>query len=235
MNTTPTPINDPQSTTIARGKRLEVLRRMVRLTRKEFTQKYGISANTIESWETGKYGGLTIQGAQRMLPAFRREGIYCTLNWLMHGVGQPPRLTNLQFSDTHESEQPSSPQLADAITQELLTFRNCNGDTADLLVNDDGMEPRYKKGDYVAGIRYTGTKIQYLVNQDCIVQTKNNEVLLRRVKLNSEPNRYDLLCTNLESVVPTSTLYAQTLTWAAQVIWHRHHDAVKIQSNSEEN
>lgn len=232
MNTK-TLINDPQSSSIARGLRLEVLRHMARLTRREFTEKHGISANTIQSWETGKSGGLTIRGAKRILPALHREGIYCTLDWLMHGVGQPPHLTNLQFFSILDSQQLVSDQPADATTQELLTFRNCNGNTADLVVNDDGMEPRYKKGDCVAGIRHSGDKIQYLANQDCIVQTQDNEVLLRRVKLNSKPNLYDLLCTNLESKIPLSTLYAQTLIWAAPVIWHRQYDVLEMQNNSE--
>jgi transcriptional regulator with XRE-family HTH domain len=236
MNTTTSAnmmVNDPQSSSIARGSRLEVLRRMARLTRREFAEKHGISANTIQSWETGKSGGLTIRGAQRIIPAFHQEGIFCTLDWLMHGVGQPPRLTNLQFSGMHEAEARPlyPPPDTDAITRELLTFRNVNSNTADLIVNDDGMEPRYQQGDYVAGIRRTGDTIRYLVNQDCIVQTKNNEVLLRRIKSNSQSNLYDLLCINLKSQVPLSTVYAQALIWAAPIIWHRRHDILEMMDN----
>ena len=236
MTASTTIINDTQSTSLARGSRLEVLRRMARLTRREFAEKHGISANTIQSWETGKSGGLTIRGAQRIIPAFHQEGIYCTLDWLMHGVGQPPQLTNLQFSGIHETEGPSfyHPPDTKAITQELLTFRNVNANPADLIVNDDGMEPRYKLGDYVAGIRRTGDSIRYLVNQDCLVQTKNNEVLLRRIKSNSQSNLYDLLCINLNSQVPLSTLYAQALIWAAPIIWHRSHDIVEMMHNADE-
>jgi transcriptional regulator with XRE-family HTH domain len=225
---------DPQSSAAARGSRLMVLRHMARLTRKQFAEKHGISANTIQSWESGKYGGLTPRGVQRLLPILHVEGIFCTAEWLLHGVGQPPQLTNSQFMGVRETPavyEFSTPAAdnddADAnatITQELLTFRSVNPNTVDLIVTDDGMEPRYKKGDYVAGIRRTGGEIRYLGGVDCIVQTSNNEVLLRRLKHNRKAGFYDLVCLNPDTEVAISTLYAQLLVCAAPVIWHRCRD-----------
>ncbi|HVV69699.1 MAG TPA: hypothetical protein VHE99_11835 [Gammaproteobacteria bacterium] len=231
---TPTSVldTDPQSSPAARGSRLIVLRHMARLTRKQFAEKHGISANTIQSWESGKYGGLTSRGVQRLLPILHKEGIYCTAEWLLHGVGNPPQLTNSQFLglcetpaiyEVSECEEEGSNTDAN-ITRELLTFRSVNPNTIDLIVSDDGMEPWFKKGDYVAGIRRTGANIRYLGGLDCIVQTSNNEVLLRRLKHNRKSGFYDLLCVNPDTEVAITTLYAQSLVCAAPVVWHRTKD-----------
>ena len=70
-----------------RGRRLKLLRSMTGLPRKALEQKYHISASTIQSWEDAKAGGLTEKGAKRVIQVFHKEGIQCSLNWLLHGLG----------------------------------------------------------------------------------------------------------------------------------------------------
>src|SRR3989344_9374349 len=59
-------------------------------TRREFEKKYQISANTLQGWEQGK-NPLSKKGAKRVIEALKAEGLMCSLEWLMHGSGVPPR------------------------------------------------------------------------------------------------------------------------------------------------
>ncbi len=217
--------NDPKSSPLARGKRLKTVRMMAGLTRNGLEDKYGISASTIQSWEAAKAGGLTERGVQRVIPVLQQEGIFCTSDWLLYGVGQPPQPTNLNLPTSEETAIPLNTLPEDkAIIQELLTFRELNTNVVDLVVADDGMEPYYTRGDYVAGKRKTKETLIRALGLDCIVETANNEILLRRVKNGSKPGVFTLICTNSDTSVTTPTLYDLELISAAPVIWHRRHD-----------
>ncbi len=213
--------NETKTDSQARGERLEVLRKMAGLTRKAFEEKYGISANTIQSWESAKAGGLTERGAQRIIPLLQREGIYCTTDWLLYSSGSPPQLANPHFSEVNET--PAKYHLSEdtVIMKELIAFRKLNENSIDLMVNDDGLAGHYKPGDYVAGISRSKDGIHQLIGMDCIVQTGNNEMLLRRIKGSQFPGYYELMCTNPATTVAKPMLYEQELLCAAPVIWHR--------------
>lgn len=219
-------VYDPQSGAIARGRRLETLRKMTGLTRKNFEKKYNVSASTIQSWEAAKAGGLTDRGAQRVIQIFRQEQISCTLDWLLYGIGNSPQQMGHHTSSVHEqAENTAQPVVEEkTITQELLVFRALHQKPIDLVVCDDGMEPYYKKGDYVAGKRRYQEEITYLVGKNCIVVTSNNEVLLRRIKKSVRNGFYDLICVNPNTNVYAPVIYEQQLICAAPVIWHRCFD-----------
>lgn len=227
-------INDPKSSPIARGRRLKAARMMSGLTRNGLEEKYGISASTIQSWEAAKAGGLTERGVKRVIPVLRQEGIFCTPDWLLYGVGTPPQPTNLHFTQTAGTPAVSTHALPEdkAIIQELLTFRNLNPGFIDLVIADDGMAPQYDVHDYVGGKRRTGEDIARLIGIDCIVDTANNEILLRRLKAGSRPGVYTLICTNPDSSLKNPTIYDVELHSAAPVIWHRRHDPLDVASET---
>lgn len=218
--------NDPMSSAAARGKRLKTARLMAGLTRKGLEKKYGISASTIQSWEAAKAGGLTERGVTRVIPILRQEGIFCSSEWLLYGVGNPPQPTNVHTQRTEESNAPILPELPEdkVIVQELLAFRELNVNVVDLIVTDDGMGPHFQTNDYVGGKRRTGDDISELIGVDCIVETSNNEIFLRHLRPGSRSGVYTLICTNPDTTVPVPTLYDQQLLSAAPVIWHRRHD-----------
>lgn len=216
------PKSDPQM----RGMRLKTIRAMTGLTRQEFEKKHTISASTVQSWEAAKAGGLTERGALRLLPIFRSEGITCSMDWLLHGIGDPPQLLNeLSVEGIMESpaEYLAIPD-SKVIIRELLTFRKMNENTIDFQIKDDGMGPHYNIGDYVAGKRRFSEGLSAIVGLDCIVQTSSNEVLFRRIQKSTKPNLYNLICINLNTSVPLRTMYDQELVSAAPVIWHRRLD-----------
>ena len=214
--------HDPKSTPIARGKRLKTVRLMAGMTRSSLEKKHGISASTMQSWESAKAGGLTQRGLDRIIPILQEEGIYCSADWLYYGIGKPPHPTTLQVQED-EIGYPSLPE-DKVIVQELLTFRQLNPNAVDFIISDDGMSPQYNPGDYVAGRRRRGSDIEAILNRICIVETTSNEVLLRYVKHGSVPSRYTLICTNLNSSIEESTVYDQRLLSAASVSWHRRRD-----------
>src|SRR4051794_11818564 len=59
-------------------------------SRKEFEERYHISANTLQSWEQNK-NKLTLKGAVKLVEAFKKEGVLCTTDWLLYEKGVPPR------------------------------------------------------------------------------------------------------------------------------------------------
>jgi transcriptional regulator with XRE-family HTH domain len=220
-------ILDQKSTPEARGKRLKSLRMMAGLSRKALEDKYDVSASTMQSWEDAKAGGLTEKGAKRGIEVFRQEGIRCTVDWLLYGIGLPPQLSDKLFQQQIKLQAfEDRVEITEerAIVNELLAFRQHNPDAVEFIVPDDGMAPLYRKGDYVAGKRRYNEAIGNVLGMDCIVETKENEVLLRRLKLGSQPNVYTLICLNPDANVTEYALHDREILCAAPVIWLRRKD-----------
>jgi HTH-type transcriptional regulator, cell division transcriptional repressor len=218
--------NDPKSTPEARGRRVESLRRMTRLSRRAFQERYGIPAGSLQNWEDAKGYGLSANGAHKLITVLKPDGIFCTVDWLLHGVGQGPQLTERSFLDadaisTLETEAHASNEEA-LIAKELLIFRQHYPKTAvDFVVNDDGMEPRYIKDEWVAGCRRHRKDFQKLVGHDCIVQLASGELLLRTLKKIDDQDRCTLVCSNPHTSVEKPVLYDVELMFAAPVLWTR--------------
>lgn len=221
-------ILDQKSTPEARGKRLKSLRMMAGLSRKALEDKYSVSASTMQSWEDAKAGGLTEKGAKRGIEVFRQEGIRCTVDWLLYGIGLPPQLSDKLFQQhtqiTSVFDERIEVTEERAIVNELLAFRQHNPDAIEYIVPDDGMAPLYRKGDYVAGKRRYNDVIDLVVGMDCIIETKENEVLLRRLKAGSKPGLYTLVCLNPDATVSEFAIHDQDILSAAPVIWLRRKD-----------
>jgi HTH-type transcriptional regulator, cell division transcriptional repressor len=226
-------VTDAKSSPIARGKRLKSLRMMADLSRKCVEEKYRISAGTLQSWEDGRYGGLTEKGAKRFLHVLQQEGIQCTSDWLLHGIGIGPQATDSLYLDRQqpvlevEQMRANSADLAgedQAIVTELLAFRRSNSNAIDIIVRDDGMGPSYQVGDYVGGKRRYNHDISNLVGRNCIIETTLGEIYLRHLRRGTGEHRYTLMCINPYTTVHEPTLYDVQLLSAAPVIWHRCKD-----------
>jgi transcriptional regulator with XRE-family HTH domain len=208
-----------------RGKRLKLARNMAGLTREDLEQKYGISASTIQSWEAAKAGGLTEKGANRAISVLRQEGIWCTIDWLLNGIGSPPQASGTHFHGIQEEGVLYSTISDDqAIQQELNKFRILHTEVLELIIADDAMLPYYRIGDYVMGKPKQGDGIQSLVGTDCIVETSDGEILLRRLRVGMHSGVYTLFCTNPDTEVLNPTMYNQALKSAAAVLWMRRPD-----------
>jgi DNA-binding transcriptional regulator YiaG len=214
-----------------RGVRVQMLRGLTGLSRRVFRERYGIPSPSMENWELGKGNGLSEKGARKLIALLKPDGIHCTFEWLMHGIGPGPTvLSNSYFgrllkpSDQQEvtASAFNNENQLEMIMEELLVFQQHYPKVAvDFVVTDDGMEPRFIKGEYVAGPKYNSDAMEKLIGLDCIIHTKEGDVLLRTLKQGDLPGRYNLVCRNLNAKVGKPILYNVEILSAAPVIWAR--------------
>lgn len=186
----------------AKGERLQHLRNLTRLSRDEFCKHHNFNPRTLKSWELGDYKGIPKSTAARVLLAYLKEGVQCDLEWLMEGINIAPNLEQKQ-----------------QIERELEMFRFHNGNSVDLLISDNSMEPYFHAGDYVAGIKYTDQEIEKLCGSNCIIGTDDGQILLRRLEAGSKKQHYNLNCLNQNS--ETQNLADNKIKFAAQVLLTR--------------
>lgn len=211
----------------ARAARLKRLRNMANLSKKDLCEQGEININTLIGWEVGRYGGLPLKGAEKVLAVLSKSGVQCSTEWLMHGIGKGPSLlTDFELA-TQESmgntERVSTDKEEQKIIEELLAFKNHYKNTADLVVSDDGMNPLYLPGDYVAGIKRFKNDIETIVGFNCIVRLEDGTMLLRRLRKGSKPSLHSLFCINNETSSEPN-LNNVALVSAAPVIWFRRKD-----------
>jgi transcriptional regulator with XRE-family HTH domain len=204
----------------ARGERLRRIRNLANLSRKELCDESGTNINTYIGYEVGRYGGLTKNGAIKIIEYIASKGVYCSFEWLMHGVGQAPCVVtdNQQnyFQDKHDISNEKQ-----CISEEIFLFRKHYNNSIDYRIIDDGMLPIYSIDDYVAGVCYTPDSINDLIGSNCIVQIANGDIVVRNLRQGKEENYYTLSCINPETSVHHPILYDVKLIFAAKIIWHR--------------
>lgn len=207
------------------GDRLRRARLLAGLnTRREFEQKHQISSNTLQGWEQNK-NPLSTKGARRIIEALKKEGLLCSVEWLLHGTGLPPRafeminaginpafLENHEQFNLHEEEN---------IYQESQVFKSQKSNTIILNISDDAMEPYYALGDYIGGVQIDNSEIPQFLGQACIVELENNLILPRVIQPGAHPNVYNLSCTNPKTSATLLNFYNTKVISAAPIVWHR--------------
>ncbi len=199
-----------------RAERLRYLRKLLGLSREKFAKRNGISPGSLQNWEDVRYGGLTENGAQQLLQAFQAEGVSCSLEWLLFGYGESPRVRNLLEQFVPAFIQKSDEEM---LAEELQLFLNLHQNSADARVIDDGLAPYLQIGDHVAGEKLFNANIDKAIGLPCIVQPQVGSILLRVVQQGTQPGYYDLVCVNPTSQQPT--LIDIKLFSAAPIIWIR--------------
>lgn len=210
----------------ARAQRVQNLRDVTGLSRRAFAKKYNLPISTLQNWEDVKGNGLTEKGARKLAALLKAEGIYCSPEWLLHNIGAPPRFS--PHLNIAEKAKPSTKPLVTSdvedwfIADELRLFHQHFPNLAiDFVIEDDGMAPRFIKGEWVAGIRCSGEAIKKIVGEPCIIQLANGEILLRTLEQGTIPNRFNLSCNNPHTTVKQPKHYDVELISAAPVVWIR--------------
>lgn len=188
-----------------KGKRLQQAREMVRFNRKEAAKIAGVSSHTYKGWEVGKYGGLPEKRAKKLLPVFEAEGLQCSLEWLMYGLGDEPK--KVRGYKAKEEPKNYAAKIDEAsvekrIKDELALFCKHASNPLYLTLDDDAMLPQFLFGDVVAGEIVPKRIYKTLVGESCIVQLKTGEILLRKLQFGAEKNHYDLICVNSNTRKP---------------------------------
>lgn len=213
------PSSDPK----VRGLRLRQLRQLTGskpgkpLTRAALERKHGLNARTLKNWELGHGGGLSEKGARRAISIYRKEGIGCSITWLLEGVGQAPARI---FKDAPQRNPNQVTNPIDTIDQEREYFISLHTEGIAFEVKDDAMAPSYMPGDVVGGIRHSAQDIIKLINHDCIVELKTGEILIRRLQNSTIPEQYNLYALNPSTKIERPTLYGIEILTAAPIMRH---------------
>lgn len=215
-------VTDDRSTPEARAARVKRLRNLANLSRKEMCDGEELNVNTLKGWEIARYGGLPVDGAHKVIKRVAKEGVFCTAEWLLYEEGSPPKV-NISQSDLPENNMSVCSE-DEVIEKEIKLFHSSYSNSISYQLPDDGMEPLYAKGDFVAGRKRAGKKLSELHGLNCIVQRANGEVLFRKLCKGKTANGFNLVCINSNTLAELPIIFDAELIWAAPVIWHRKKD-----------
>lgn len=196
-----------------RGKRVKLSRSLIGITRKEMTEKYGISVNTIQSWENGT-NCLSQNGAAKLAEVFQKEGLNVTDEWLLCGD-----LSNSQASLTNNILSMRSDI---KVLEEIDYFKNNNLNSVGAMVSDDGLLPIFDVGDYVGGISVSGKNIKDLVGEFCIITTSEGKILTRKILSYVKDDVFVISCINPFTKIQDPHFFSCSIYAAAPITRHWH-------------
>ncbi|MGD9591712.1 MAG: hypothetical protein AB7V32_04235 [Candidatus Berkiella sp.] len=210
----------------ARAKRTRSARKFAGLTMEKLNIHYKIPPSTLQGWEnlgasSLKNRSLTEKGAHRLIQALLQEGVECSVEWLLHGTGLGPRFRTTPLCASEKSKNVSTWDHHLVIQKEIQFFEDNNVNSVVIMLTDDGLEPIYKAGEYVGGIKTDLNHIGTLDNCFCIVETIHKEIFIRKLSASNKSKTYSLLCINPNTSLLEPTQCNVKLNWAAPIIWHR--------------
>lgn len=201
------------------AERVRFVRSLTNLSREEFEKKYGISRNTVKSWELS-INSLTERSATQLSDAIKQEGFSCSPEWLIFGTGSPPKLLNSMEESFLDGLNEQS-----KMVYEADFFKKNYHNAIVTMITDQSMSPIYQLGDYVGGIKFeTLTNLEQIkkfIGSICIVISSKGISLIRKIFLGNPD--YVLLCpVNLEFQADVVKL--EDIATVAKIIWHRTMD-----------
>lgn len=226
-----TTVDDSPQSPKARGQRLRYIREeLLGFSRRKFAERHKdkkLTINNLQNMEDGRFKGMKIEHIELLIPALKDEGIQCSKRWLLEGIGDPPKFYSYAESSLQDDSGQGRPanlvlqtQSDDiAIAAELRIFREYHFDAIDAVVSDAALEPCIFKGDYVAGIRYTGEAIKEALNCFCIIQMQDGRVLTRKLMPGDTEGLYTLV--GFKPNQKKHTILNVKIFSAAPIIWHR--------------
>lgn len=221
--------NYEPSDMLEKAKRVIAVRKFARLTREDMNVRHKIHPSTLRGWESPgsmRNQGLTQKGAERIVRALQKEGVACSVQWLMEGSGVGPHfITNPLDKSSSEGKKKNAlwgEHLV--INNEIKFFEENNSDSVVLMISDNGLDPFFNAGEYVGGIKKYSKDIDNCINKFCIVETSDSEMFIRKLLIGKKPKTYSLSCINPHTTSSEPVLYDLKLNWAAPIIWYRKHD-----------
>lgn len=206
-----------------RGKRIQFIRKhLLNYSREQFCTCIFdfVTPQTLKSWELAWGNGLTEKGAKQITQRVKELGIYCSVMWLLHGIGKEPSKI------TQDVKQ--SVILEEQIAKEILLFRE-QGNTIDTIVSDDAMVPLLYPGNYIGGVIVDN--IEDAIDKDCIIVDLQDEIYVRILK--KEPNlpQYNLLALNPNPLLTKRKLSNISIKFVAPIIFIRKVESQKINTS----
>ena len=205
----------------ARANRLRRLRNLANLSRKEICQNSGINLNTLIGWEVARHGGLTQPGAQKFLKRIMLEGVMCSEEWLLHGIGIEPHIVS-PINRFNPFTHPGADIQIQQILSEIALFKKHHPNAVSIIIKDESMVPSFKKGDFICGCIVPLKDVKNYLGMPCILLTADGKQMLRNITIGEKEGTFCLLATNLVAV-SQEPLILQDINpiYIAPVIWHR--------------
>ncbi|HHF7369000.1 XRE family transcriptional regulator [Legionella waltersii] len=204
----------------AMGHRIKRARMLAGLSRKDLEEKHGISIHTLQSWELGR-NPINKTKAASLIEILHQYDVTCSIDWLLEGIGKGPSVIENEFQNYPSLADTVGDLIASeqAIQKEIDFFKTNNPNAVVIRISDDSMEPEYKVGDIVGGIKFINQdKKNQCVGNNCIVETTEGIFFRRFIK---SEDKYLLVCNNNRTSVSDPVISPDLILSIAPVIWHR--------------
>lgn len=204
----------------AMGHRIKRARMLAGLSRKDLEEKHGISIHTLQSWELGR-NPINKTKAATLIEILHQYDVTCSIDWLLEGIGKGPSVIENEFQNYPSLADTVGDLIASeqAIQNEIDFFKTNNPNAVVIRISDDSMEPEYKVGDIVGGIKFINQdQKNQCVGHNCIVETTEGIFFRRLVK---SEDKYLLVCNNNRTSVSDPVISPDLILSIAPVIWHR--------------
>ena len=192
--------------------RVRFVRALTKLSREAFEKRYGISRNTLKSWELG-INTLTEKSAKQISDAIEQEGFSCTPEWLIFGIGHGPHSDgSLQNSISEQTK----------MVFEAEYFKKNNSNSITSMITDASMLPNFQVGDYIGGILDKNINkaegIKKFIGSICIIYLATEIVLVRKIIMSKD--NMILVCP-LNTEFEADMINVFEIQAIASIIWHR--------------
>lgn len=197
------------------AKRIKTIRLLTGCTQKEFSSKYDINIHSLQSLEASKTE-LSIRNANKIISASRLNGLECSLEWLMHGMGQAPFI-NKKLSI--QKKKIISWASEENIQNEIAVFKRSSDQAIVTMISNDSMAPKYFIGDYVGGILRKLEDINVITGLDCILESQDGQISINSIYSAAKGIMAGPI--NIEKTVDYPLFSLKKVKRLSPVIWHR--------------
>lgn len=171
-----------QSVAKERGRRLKICRNLANCSLQHLSSIYKMSISGLAKWERGELL-ISEKNAPKIVNMLVSEGVLCTEQWLLHGLGNAPTVSGgVAYFQSKVSSDPDisdiSPQLA--IFSEIEFFKRHNKGSILKTVPDESMHPLFKMGDYVGGIEIHPEDYEKANGEYVIVELESGQIFIRQ-------------------------------------------------------
>jgi len=204
------------------AKRLKLLRKISGLTIHQLSTKYNLSESTIKYWESESGGKISEKGAHKIIEAMRKEGVQCSSHWLLQGIGAYPQLIDVRVGSTLPLNENISDEMQ--LNREIDFFCQQNQNVITITLTDDSLEPLFSNQDTVGGIRIFSDDIKKCIGKICIIETEDNQIVVKKILQGEKPDLYHLYSINPLSTINPPIITNATIKSAAPVtrVWKRY-------------
>lgn len=200
-------------------------RALTGMSRQDLHDKTGIATSTMDTWESGRVE-LNEKSSLRICESFRKLGIFCSAEWLLHGEGMPPHLMSdteksmLSYGKNEENSLANlqrkksfnfPPFLDSDVKKELSFFLNLHDNPIFHILMENFGNSIFDAGDCVAGV---GENPQKLIGKIVILQKVNDDTCLCR--LNSTVDNIAEI--SFSKKTPFTRVEFKKL---GRILWHR--------------